>query len=424
MEGFKPTSWKNADIVLVNGCTVTARADQKLRQFVHRIRRENPQAKILITGCTAIAMNNELLPPISGTALIDKSHRYDIAKLFESTEIDSKYIQPDNDLKCISDTSPMELDFPIIYGLNISRTRARLKIQDGCDNRCAYCIVPLVRGNSRSRPLDKIIHQMEILIDKGFKEIVLTGVDIGDWNYDNLHLADLIRRILDETKVYQLRLSSLEPPSLSDELVNLIASEERIAPHLHIPLQSGSDRLLRKMNRPQYDVMAIMKKLQNIRLQREEVCFGADIIVGYPAETAEDFSKTESILESGVFAYSHIFKFSPRPGTKASNLKLIPGNVMSERAERLQYLDRKNRYNFAKQFLGKKLEFIVEQSKPISSVSAGRMSDKGEIADRIAIGHTGNYLKVYAKGVASKGSIAYFRVEDFAEMKVSGKIVK
>jgi len=391
--GHNLTNWKYADFIIVNGCTVTGRADQKVRQFIHRTCRENPNAKILLTGCTANAINRGFLDKIDEAIIVPLKMRYGIHKIIEN----DFEIKPAN-----SDSTDV---FVTIDGAGISRTRAQLKIQDGCDKRCAYCIVPLIRGKSRCRKTDDIISQAKILVKRKFREIILTGVDIGDWRDGEMKLVDSIKSILSQTDVYRIRLSSIEPPGLTDELLDLIAAEPRIAAHLHIPFQSGSRRLLADMNRPAYSVDDLLEKLIRLRKNRPEICFGTDIIFGYPTETDNDFAKTVRLLKSKILNYAHIFKFSPRPATKAFELKQIPSKILNERAKLLRVIDSANRTEFAQKFIGENLDFIVERKN-------------GDIIT----GHTGNYLKVRAKGFGKRGEIAYIKVDGAGEMSVSGKI--
>ena len=389
--GYRSANFRDADIVIVNGCTVTGRADQKVRQFIHRTRREKPNAKILLTGCTASAIMQKLLPELDGIQIIPPRMRYDISEIIAAN------FQMEISIGGSAD------DFITIDGTGISRTRAQLKIQDGCNRRCSYCIVPLVRGKSRCRKSDDIIEQTKIFVDRGFKEIVLTGVDIGDWNEDSKTLADLLKSLISQTSIYRIRLSSIEPPGLSDELLELVATEHRIASHLHIPIQSGSQRLLKDMNRPKYRLDELLEKLTALRRKRTDICFGTDIIVGYPTETDYDFEDTVKLLKSGIFAYTHIFRFSPRPKTPASKLKQLPSKLLAERVEILHKIDRENRINFARKFVRKKLDFIVEKQ-----------------SNNIVSGHTGNYLKVRAEGFAERGEIALVEIDSSGEMLVGG----
>ncbi len=386
-EGFVRSNLENAELVVVNGCTVTARSDQKLRQFVRAVRRMNDNARIVLLGCTSQAIGNGLLKEISEVETVDNRYRYCLQKYFKA----EKPI-PKN-------------DFPKINGLGIIRTRAWVKIQDGCNRFCSYCIVPLLRGKSRSRSPSKIIEQIRKLHQSGFSEIVLTGVDIGDWRESGETLSCLIKTILQKTDLPLLRLSSLEPPGLTRNLIDLISSENRIAAHLHIPIQSGSKKVLAAMKRGWYDPTDICESLEKIRLIRPEMCFGTDIIVGFPEERDSDFQRTRQILMNGTFAYAHLFRYSPRPGTSSLNLPILDSKVVNERSKILAKIDSFNRNEFATKFIGSKLRFLVEK-----------------VSGEHIFGHTSNYLRVKANGTSQRGKFETVYVTDAYDMKVSGVI--
>lgn len=386
--GLIPSAMTDADIIVVNGCTVTGRADQKLRQFVHKVQRENKDARILLTGCTATAILKKFLPNINCIEVLDEKWRYSVAEYLFDRPTSGK------------------VDFPDIAGKGIVRARASLKIQDGCDRKCAYCIVPLVRGHSRSRHADDIIIQIANLITSGFTEIILTGVDIGDWRCDGMRLPQLLRKIIDETDVQLIRLSSIEPPGVDDELLSIMSSEHRIAPHLHTPIQSGSADVLRAMHRPKYDIPELLSRLEYLRKKRPELCVGTDIIVGFPGETDSDFQKTVNLLHSGVISYTHLFPFSPRPETDAKHLKRLPTKIVNERTKILRAIDEQNRLRFAQRFIGIELNTVVERCH------------NGKI-----YGHSENYLRVIADGTAPRKKIVKILAERAAQMQVYGKII-
>ncbi len=387
--GFVHAGLCEADIIIVNGCTVTARSDQKVRQFIHKVQRENAAAKIFLTGCTANAIKDSLIEPIGGVTVIARKNRYRIHDIIDESE---------------SGESPG--DFPAISGIGISRTRAWLKIQDGCNRKCAYCIVPLVRGDSRSRSPDDIVNQVKAFVSSGFKEIVLTGVDIGDWRNDNRALPYLLHEILAKTKIYRVRLSSLEPPGLTDELLDIIDAEPRIAKHLHIPIQSSSPKVLMEMGRPVYIPDEIVAKLEALRKRQPEICFGTDIIVGFPTETEQDFEMTANMLKTKTFAYSHIFRFSARPGTTTCKIQEISSNIVARRASFLRELDTQNRKIFAAKFIGERIDFLIERCR-----------------ENYSTGHAGNYLSVRAFGKAKRGDTACIMVKSAGEMIVEGEII-
>ena len=386
--GLVPGNATDSDLIIVNGCTVTSRADQKVRQFIHKIMRNNPNARIILTSCTAEAIRKGILKGINGVEVVGWENKFSIDKYILGTP------EPSHDR------------FPRISRKSVSRTRAWVKIQDGCNRRCAFCIVPVVRGRSVSRSSRDIIDQIRELNVSGFAEIVLTGVDIGNWSDGKAGLAQLVEKILSSTDVKVLRLSSLEPPGLTDELIEVFCTNERIAPHLHIPIQSGSERVLKLMNRDWYKLDELVGRIEKVINCRDGVCIGTDIIVGFPGENDEDFEATERLLRSGYFAYAHIFKFSPRPMTPAYNLKPIPPKTVNERAKRIKEIDRNNRMSFAKKFVGKILDFIPER-----------------VTEERVFGHSLNYLKVVAQGSAKRGEISKVLVEDFAEMTVFGKVL-
>ena len=398
--GWVRADWRESDVVIVNGCTVTARADQKVRQFVHRVRRENPAAKILITGCTASALLKHLIRFDEEVIVVPPRFRYAIPQFLKSGGGYS-----DGDIP--ADEIRTDGQFVLTEGKGISRTRANLKIQDGCDRRCAYCIVPIVRGGAVSRPAEDVIEQAKRFESAGFKEIVLTGVDIGTWRDGDLTLASLLRLLLERTEVYRFRLSSIEPPGLTEDLLELLAAEPRLAPHLHIPIQSGSQRLLRDMNRPFYRIADLVEKFERLRSARADFCFGTDIIVGFPTETEQDFEDTRRLLSAGVFAYAHIFRYSPRPGTAAYSLKPLPAGEVSRRAKILGEIDAHNRVEFARKFVGRQLEFLVERR-----------------AGEYVLGRAANFLRVKARGVARRNQIATVQIHSAEPMTVIGEVVE
>lgn len=374
LAGWCEANPRESEIVFINGCTVTSRADQKVRQFIHKVYRENPSAKIVITGCTALAIEKNIpimkqyLKSIMSSIILPSKFRFEPQSFFDSNDIS-------------------QIDFPDISGTGIHRTRAWVKIQDGCDRNCSYCIVPLVRGKSKSRKTNDVVEQVKVLVNEGFKEIVLTGVDIGDWKDENKTLADLLIILLKETTISRIRLSSLEPPGLSDEIANLLASENRIAPHLHIPIQSASPNVLKAMNREfRISTDEILEKISQVRSKRPDLCFGTDIIVGFPTETDDEFNMTLNLLKMDIVSYAHIFPFSKRPNTLASELKPLSSEVINRRRRIILSVDRENRKRFAQKFVGKPISVLIE------NVSSGKWT-----------GHSPNYIKVFGVGNPKRG---------------------
>lgn len=317
----------SADLVILNSCTVTAAADEDVRQAIRRAHRENPAARILVTGCYAQRAPQELAS-LEGVAwVVGNTHRSEIPKILSSacgTLVGD--IQQQREFTFLGEQEALE-----------DRTRPNLKIQDGCNHRCSFCIIPFVRGPSRSAPPDRIVEQVRRLAEK-YREIVLSGVNLGRWGREpglRMRLAGLLRRLLEETGVERLRLSSIEPMDLTDELLELVASTPRIARHLHVPLQSGSDAVLKRMRR-WYRARHYADRIRKIRQYLPEAAIGADVLVGFPGETEAEFEESRAFIAAQPFTYLHVFTYSERPGTLAA---AMPGRVpMAERKRRNRIL--------------------------------------------------------------------------------------
>jgi threonylcarbamoyladenosine tRNA methylthiotransferase MtaB len=339
-------SIREASLVIVNTCTVTAKADAQSRQIIRRIRRENPRCKIIVTGCYA-RRSSETLKQIPGVhAVIDGS--------------DEEVI---NDLNDILEIPKKAYFFAPYYN---GRTRALLKVQDGCDFECSYCIIPQVRGKSRSVPPDIILKQIEQLISRGYQEIVLTGVNTGDYGKDlnpPTTLLEFLSKIVILEGLGRIRLNSLEPPTITEELIDFLSGTEKMARHLHIPLQSGSNRVLARMNRS-YGVPRLSKMFETLQNKIPDIGIGADVIVGFPGETDEDFQDTYRFIQEAPVHFLHVFPFSKRPNTPASTLgDEIHGKVIKERASLLRQLADERGFAFRKRFRGKILEAIILNEK-------------------------------------------------------------
>jgi threonylcarbamoyladenosine tRNA methylthiotransferase MtaB len=369
-----------ADLYLINTCTVTHKADFDARQWLHRIRRWAPEAKIMVTGCMAE----------TGRAQLEKEK---VAHIFGASEREEL-------VREITGVAPA-MDSGIFYhpaGGTQRRARAVLKVQDGCDFRCSYCIVPYARGRSRSLNQELVLQQIASLIGQGFEEIVLCGVNLGQWGKDlGLELSDLLETIEAKTKGFRLRLSSLEPMAMSPRLVRTIAQSKIICPHLHIPMQSGDDSVLKQMKRP-YTSGEFLATCSRLHEKMPRLCLGLDLIAGFPGEGAAEFENTLRLLERIPFAYLHTFTFSPREHTPAKKLRpKVPERVAQERAAVLAAIDQKRRREFAIANLGGKMEMVVE----------GRERGYG-------FGHTENYLYVKArteKPVRTRAKVRLKKVE-------------
>lgn len=398
------TSHERADVVILNTCTVTAAADSQAREAVRKIHRANPGARIVVTGCYAQRAPEELAE-ISGVEIVvGNSHLTAIPELLRGSSCRSNTCEVanfvpvsrlDGEVMSLA-RGPAKIITGDIFAQSTvavappvrspgDRTRPILKIQDGCDNRCAYCVIPLVRGKSRSLPPDEVIVTIRELANAGAKEVVLSGINLGSYGRDlqpRAHLRALVQRILGETNLEQLRFSSIEPQDVTAEFVALAASSDRIAPHFHIPLQSGSDRILRAMHR-WYRSWHYAERVQLIRRLLPEAAIGADVIAGFPGESDNDFSTTYEFIKELPLTYLHVFSFSARPGTKAASLDgAIPANVIRERARELRALGQRKGAEFRESLAGRRFRALT-------------LARGGEGWTETL---TGNYLKVRVAG--------------------------
>jgi len=358
----------DADIIVLNTCTVTHRSDQQVRQLTRKLRRENQGARIVVTGCYA-QRDPGTLADIKGVdVVIGNTHKGDLVQISESLPTRSRAgkgadcgvpVFRDEFLK----NRTLELTPAEFVG---GRTRPYVKIQDGCDAKCAYCIIPEVRGPSRSVPPDTILRQVQDLIDADFAEIVLTGIHIGTYGMHAQPRFPLDRLLADLAGLpglSRLRLSSIEPMELSHRVIELAAATDKIAPHFHICLQSGSDRVLKRMLRP-YDTEKFARIVERIRTLIPEAGIGTDVIVGFPGETAEDHEATFRFLEDGPFTYIHVFPYSDRPGTRASGLgEKIDSKLIKKRSQELRELSVRKNSEFRRRFLGQRLSVVTLTEK-------------------------------------------------------------
>ena len=344
-----------ADLVVLNTCTVTATADDELRQIIRRIHRESPAARILVTGCYAQRAPQELAAMPGVWLVAGNSHKTRIAELVETSA-------PYHGQVHVGDIFAQHyfLSAPIEDAMG-DRTRPNLKIQDGCNNRCSFCIIPFVRGRSRSSPGDAVIEQVRRLAEK-YKEVVLSGINLGRWGRDlpgSLRLADLVRRVLHETPVERLRLSSVEPMDWSDDLLSLVASSPRIAKHVHAPLQSGSDRVLRRMHR-KYRPRHYADRIAKARALMPDCAVGADVMTGFPGETEEEFEESRAFIESLPFTYLHVFTYSERPGTPAAESPdQVPMEIRKRRTHILRELGARKNLEFRRAMMGRTLSAVT-----------------------------------------------------------------
>lgn len=361
-----------ADLVVVNTCTVTAAADEDARQTVRRVHRENPQARILVTGCYAQRAPAELagLPGVAW--VVGNSHKLQIPDLVQIAPVELSSLPFHGQIWVGDITAQREfLSAPVEESAH-DRTRPNLKIQDGCNNRCSFCIIPAVRGRSRSAPAEQVIEQVRSLSAR-YCEVVLSGINLGRWGRDlpgRPRLASLLRRVLAETALGRLRLSSVEPLDWTDELLELMASERRIARHVHAPLQSGSDRILRRMYR-RYRARHYAGRMEKAHRLLPEAAFGADVMVGFPGETDADFEETRRLIAGLPFTYLHVFTYSARPTTVAADLaEQLPPAVKRERSRVLRALAAEKGCRFRESLVGRTLSVVtLEEEHPEGRVA-------------------------------------------------------
>ncbi|MBI4907647.1 MAG: tRNA (N(6)-L-threonylcarbamoyladenosine(37)-C(2))-methylthiotransferase MtaB [Acidobacteria bacterium] len=342
-----------AELVVLNTCTVTATADDEVRQIVRRVRRENPEARILVTGCYAQRAPEELAALPGVEWVIGNSHKTQIPDLISA---------PYHSQIHVGDIFAQQefLSAPIEDAAG-DRSRPNLKIQDGCSNRCSFCIIPSVRGRSRSAPIESILDQVRQLSTR-YKEIVLSGINLGRWGRDlhaGMRLADLVKLLLDETSVERLRLSSVEPMDFSDELLHLMATTPRIAQHVHAPLQSGSDSVLKRMRR-KYRTRHYEDRIAKARAWMPDAAIGADVMVGFPGETETEFEESRAFIERMPFTYLHVFTYSERPGTEAAAAAdHVPMPVRKQRNRVLRELAAAKNLAFRQSMPGRTLSVVT-----------------------------------------------------------------
>jgi threonylcarbamoyladenosine tRNA methylthiotransferase MtaB len=354
----------NADFVILNTCTVTSSADDDVRQTVRRVHRENPASRILVTGCYAQRAPEELAALPGVEWVVGNSHKTGIADLLTGAPYHSQILVGDIFASRDFLTAP-------VMEAAADRARPNLKIQDGCNNRCSFCIIPFVRGRSRSSPPDFIVEQVRNLAGR-YREVVLSGINLGRWGKEpgsTLRLAGLIRRLLRETEIDRLRLSSVEPMDFSDDLLGLMAESPRMAKHVHAPLQSGSDTVLRRMHR-KYRPRHYADRILKARRLIPDAAIGADVMAGFPGETDAEFEENRTFIERMPFTYLHVFTYSERPGTTAAAMPdPVPLHVRRERSRILRELAMQKNLEFRRRMTGRRLS-VVTLEEPLTGLSS------------------------------------------------------
>ena len=350
----------SADLIVLNTCTVTASADAEARHLIRRYHRDHPDAQILVTGCYAQRSPEELAEFAGVRWVVGNSHKSQIADLVSEDAAGAPY----HGRVLVGDVAG-EFRATSIADIREDRTRPNLKIQDGCSNKCSFCIIPSVRGRSRSAGLDDVVAQVQQLAMR-YAEVVLTGINLGRWGRDlpgTLRFPDLLRTTLRETDVKRLRISSVEPMDWSSELLELVAAEPRLAKHVHAPLQSGSDAVLKRMFR-KYRTRHYATRVEMARRLMPDAAIGADVLVGFPGETEEDFQQTMAFVAEQPFTYLHVFTYSERPGTAAAEYDgVVPMEVRRERNRRLRELSEEKNLAFRRTMAGKILPAVTLEQR-------------------------------------------------------------
>ncbi len=377
-----------SDVVVLNTCTVTASADRDARAAIRRIHRENPASKILVTGCYAQRAPQEIAALDGVTWVVGNSHKRAIAELLApmpGSFVPLTALESNGLLVGDIFAHTLLMAAPVFDAASSEKTRPILKVQDGCNNRCSFCIIPSVRGRSRSLPLAEILSEVRQLVAAGYREVVLSGINLGRWGRDfapRMRFEAVVRAILDETELEKLRISSVEPMDWSDELIALVAGSPRIARHAHLPLQSGSDRVLRAMHR-KYRPWHYEERIRKIHAGMPGAAIGADVMAGFPGESAEMFEESRVFIASLPFTYLHVFTYSARPGTPAAVLpEQVPVETRRERNRILRELAAAKNQAFRESLLGTTLPAIT-------------LNERGEgFTDAL----TDNYLKLRLAG--------------------------
>jgi threonylcarbamoyladenosine tRNA methylthiotransferase MtaB len=359
----------SADFVVLNTCTVTAAADAQARDAIRKIHAAHPSTRIIVTGCYAQRAPEEIASLPGVTHVVGNSHKPEIPSLLKTistTPLASGADIPapilNGDIFALADV----LVAPVLGGEG-NHTRPTLKIQDGCNSRCSFCVIPFVRGKSRSLPVASVLAEIQRLADSGFREIVLSGIHLGSYGRDLLprvEFLELLRRILGETSVERLRISSIEPLDVTQDLIDLFATTDRLAPHFHMPLQSASNRILAAMHR-WYRAEHYARRMDLIRDQLAHAAIGADVISGFPGESEQEHAATVRFIEEHSFTYLHVFSYSLRPGTRAASLSgHIPGAIIKRRARELRALGESKSDEFRRLQIGRTLRVLTLHRNP------------------------------------------------------------
>ena len=369
--GFKTVSFNEyANIYVLNSCSVTENADREARKIIRQAKRLNPSSSIIVTGCYAQLKPEELAAIKEVDMIFGAKEKFNLLDHLDSIELNHKTKLFHSEINSVSHFEPS-------FSSN-DRTRSYLKVQDGCDYNCTFCTIPLARGASRSSTVSKTLMSAKQAISSGAREIVLTGVNIGDFGVNSHEkFIDLLVSLNDLNDLDRIRISSIEPNLLSNDIIEFCAKSKKIMPHFHIPLQSGSSRILKLMRR-KYQTSLYKERIEHIKSLIPDACIGADIIVGFPSETDDDFQKSYDFIESLNISYLHVFSYSERQNTKAIKIKnKVSKAKKAERSSTMRELSKELKLSFEQSFVGSTREVLFEYQ-----------------VDNQWFGHSDNYLPV------------------------------
>lgn len=392
----------NPEIIIINTCSVTSISDRKSRNLIRYYKKKFPESIVVAMGCSTQSSDPNVYKEAGASIVLGCNQKSKIITIFDELGSKSDFL--------------VDIQYKISSFLydeihNIStydQVRAYVKIQDGCNNFCSYCLIPYIRGRSRSRCKEHIVNEISNLIKNGYREVVLTGIDVASYGldlYDNFALSDLLEFIIISCPdLYSLRVSSIEESLIDDKFINLLKKYECIADHMHLSLQSGSDSVLKKMNR-KYKTDDFYKKVQKIRDARPNISLTTDIIVGFPGETEESFIETYNFAKKCEFSKIHVFPYSNRKGTVASKMAdQIHPSVKKERAARLRRLSEELENHYIEKFIGKEMEFLIEQFDKKTGCFKG---------------HSSNYLECTIKNDDLKPNKLVKHIVNFDSVKIS-----
>lgn len=375
------------DIYIINTCSVTNQSDSKSRKIINQAIKKNPNSCVVAMGCFIEANKDITIDGVD--ILIGNKNKSKIVDLVEEYFKNKKQIIA---LYKDLDSSFEDMEIKTFPG----RTRAFVKIQDGCENFCTYCIIPYVRGKCRSKDKSKVIEEITSLVENGYKEIVLTGIHTGNYGRDlDSDFANLLKEIVKIPNLYRVRISSIEITELTDEVLDIIKDNDVIANHLHIPLQAGCNKILKSMNR-KYDTKYFIDKINYIRKLRPDISISTDVIVGFPNELEEDFIETYNLCKEIKFSKIHVFPYSPRKNTPASKFpNQIPGDIKKDRCRKLIDLSKELEEEYMKKFINSEIEVLIENNK-----------------NNYSYGHTSNYLSVKINDLYNSEDIVKVKITD------------